>query len=352
MKSNRPSRLRLQSGITLVELMVALVIGLILMAGIIQLFISNKQAYRIQEGTNVVNENARFAVGQLHYDLRMADHWGGVEESDLDQLPGSDAVVGDCGGSAKSIDVVGVRGFDGGNSSPIACIPASDYQANTDVIVLRYSNPQRVASGSIADGEMYVRSAIGRRGIIFQGKNKSSLPADLIPADMTETDVFAEASELATYNLETVIYFIRRCSSQENGNTAICDGSDDTLPSLARLRLRGTSMVEEDVISGVEQMQLAYGIDNDGDRSADIYQRATDVTAGNDWDKVVNVKLSLVLRNTQRDPTRDTSDGANTYYLYGGTNGGQVTYVVPAADRAFPRKVYNSSVQIRNMTRG
>lgn len=351
---NNPLRARrlAQAGITLVEMMVALVIGLILMAGIIQLFASNKQAYRIQEGSNVVNENARFAVSQMHYDLRMAAHWGGVEESDLDQLAGSDAIVNDCGGSAKSIDTVGVRGFEGANASPIACLPATDYQPDTDVLVLRYAKPQRVASGSIVATDMYVRSAIGRRGIIFQGKNKSSLPGDLIPADLTKTDIFAESPEAATYKLETVIYFIRRCSSQENGNTAICDGADDTIPSLARIRLRGTTMVKEDVISGVEQLQLAYGVDTNGDRSADLYERATDVTANNDWGKVVNVKMSMVLRNTQRDTTRDVSDTANTYYLYGGANGGQVTYVVPAVDRPFPRKVYNSSVQIRNMTRG
>ena len=50
MNRNRLRSAHLQRGVTLVELMVALVVGLILLAGLIQLFISNKQAYRIQEG--------------------------------------------------------------------------------------------------------------------------------------------------------------------------------------------------------------------------------------------------------------------------------------------------------------
>jgi type IV pilus assembly protein PilW len=53
-----PDRRR-HSGLSLVEMLVAIVVALILVAGIIQLLISNKQAYRLQEGFSMLNENGR-----------------------------------------------------------------------------------------------------------------------------------------------------------------------------------------------------------------------------------------------------------------------------------------------------
>lgn len=350
MNRDQPRSAHLQRGVTLVELMVALVVGLILLAGLIQLFISNKQAYRIQEGTAVVNENARYALSQMQYDLRMADHWGGVEGDVLDTVSGSDTVTKDCGGNAAAVLNVGVFGYEDAGSSPLSCIPASDYLPNTDIIVLRYAMPTRVASGSLAGTTFYVRSASGRRGVLFEGKNKSSIPSDLASDNASETDEYKETPVgFANYQLRTAIYYLRKCASQDRGTAGVCDGSDDTVPSLARLSLQGTSMVTEDVISGVEQMQIAYGVDLNGDRSADAFQTATEVTAANNWSRVVNVKMSLVLRNGERDTTfTDT----NTYQLYGGAAGASKTYTPATGDQQFRRKVYNSTTQIRNMTRG
>lgn len=350
MNRNRLRSAHLQHGVTLVELMVALVVGLILLAGLIQLFISNKQAYRIQEGANIVNENARYALAEMQYDLRMADHWGGVEGDGLDTVAGSDTVTSDCGGNAAAVLNVGVFGIEDASNSPLTCIPAADYLPNTDIIVLRYAMPTRVATGSLAGTTFYVRSASGRRGVLLEGKNKSSIPSDLASDNASETDPYKETPVgVANYQLRTAIYYLRRCASQDRGTAGVCDGADDTVPSLARLSLQGTSMVAEDVIAGVEQMQLAYGVDLNGDRSADVFQTATEVTAANNWNRIVSVKMSLVLRNGERDTTfTDT----NTYQLYGGASGAPRAYTPAAGDRQFRRKVYNSTTQIRNMTRG
>lgn len=338
-----------QQGVTLVEMMVALVVGLILMAGMVQLFVSNKQAYRIQEASNVVNENSRYVMDQLQYDIRMADHWGGVESDTLTTLTGMGSISADCTGNAAAVMPSGVFGLDGAGGTPIACIPTTDYFANTDVLVLRYAAPDRVASGAVQNSAVYLRTAIGRRGMLFEGADKTSLPSDLLPANWTETNVLLEDPSMATYEVRTIVYFIRRCASQARGTANECDAADDTTPTLTRFRLEGMSMVAEDVIAGVEQMQLSYGVDTNGDRSADVYRNATEVTAANQWTRVVNVKMSLLMRNLARDPTYADS---TTYRLYGGTAGATFNYTVPAADQQFRRKVYNATIQIRNMNRG
>lgn len=64
---------RHQRGLTLVEMMVALVLGLILAAGMIQLFIGTKQTYRFYDALSRIQENGRFALDSMANDIRMAD---------------------------------------------------------------------------------------------------------------------------------------------------------------------------------------------------------------------------------------------------------------------------------------
>ena len=65
-----------QAGLSLVELMIAMVIGLLLMLGVIQVFIASQAASRLSEGVARVQENGRFALDFLERDVRMAGHMG------------------------------------------------------------------------------------------------------------------------------------------------------------------------------------------------------------------------------------------------------------------------------------
>ena len=57
-------------------MMIAIVIGIILSIGLIQVMVAGKTAAQATQGANFMQENARFAVSQLSYSLQMADHWG------------------------------------------------------------------------------------------------------------------------------------------------------------------------------------------------------------------------------------------------------------------------------------
>jgi len=63
-----------QQGLTLVEILVALVISLFLIAGVIQLFVGSKQTYRGQDALSRIQENGRFAIERIAWDLRMAGY--------------------------------------------------------------------------------------------------------------------------------------------------------------------------------------------------------------------------------------------------------------------------------------
>lgn len=71
---------RTSAGLSLIELMIAMVIGLILLLGLVQVMSASRNAYQLSTGVARTQENARFAVDFLQRDLRMAGHMGCVND--------------------------------------------------------------------------------------------------------------------------------------------------------------------------------------------------------------------------------------------------------------------------------
>src|SRR5512138_738826 len=67
---------RRQTGMTLIELMVALAIGAFLMIGAITVFMQSRTTFRLNDSISRLQENARFALEALEPDIRMAHYWG------------------------------------------------------------------------------------------------------------------------------------------------------------------------------------------------------------------------------------------------------------------------------------
>lgn len=330
-------------GFSLVEVLVSIAIALLLLAGIIQLFVSNKQAYRLQEGISILNENARFSLSQLKYHLRMADHWGGVDPNVIDTST-APAITDDCS-AGYATDNIGLKGYEGDATVPAeltACIPAGDYVANSDIIVMRYGTAP--VDGLITDDldadEVYLRVAAGRRGQIFKGDNAGSLSSDLTDSDTSSLEPF----NIQNYPFDFVAYFVRPCSSQNAGTAGVCDAADDDTPTLVRLRLQGTSLVQEDIAAGVEQMQIVYGVDTNDNLNADTYKTATEIEAANEWPNVVSARFDLLVRSQETDISYDAT--GDTIDMVGGDS-----HTVPAGAGQHQRKLFNSVIQIRNQTR-
>ncbi len=76
-----------QSGVTLIELMIAMIVGLFLSAGVIQIFITNNQTYRITDNVSRLQENGRFALDNLGKTIRSAGFKGNTESSPSSDFP-------------------------------------------------------------------------------------------------------------------------------------------------------------------------------------------------------------------------------------------------------------------------
>ena len=65
-----------QRGLSLIELMIAITLGLILMAGVVQIFLSSQTVFHTQQAMSRIQENGRLGVEFIAKDIRMAGYMG------------------------------------------------------------------------------------------------------------------------------------------------------------------------------------------------------------------------------------------------------------------------------------
>lgn len=90
-----------QRGMTVLELMISLALGLFITAGLISLFVNSKQSYLLNENMSRLQENARFAVTFISRDIRMADY-----RACLSNDRSNDALAGVNGSGEGATDTV------------------------------------------------------------------------------------------------------------------------------------------------------------------------------------------------------------------------------------------------------
>ncbi len=243
-----------QTGMSLVELMVALAIGSFLVIGAVQIYNQSRQAYAVNESIARVQEIAQFAMDTVEADLRMASNWGrnsrglAVEGRSIagDPNPNSLAAPTDCG-DGWALDLA--LPIDGSNNAyGLPCGTTNGSQANSDVITVRRASVNPVAS---QPGRLQIQTT-RIQGELFVPVNAGDIPPGFSPADS------------ATHNLLVSSYYVSPSSALING-----------IPTLRRQRLvagaGGPDIIDEEVAPGVENIQMQLGIDVDQDNTVDRY---------------------------------------------------------------------------------
>ena len=291
-----------QFGFTLVELMVALVIGLFLTAGMIQVYVSNKHTFRFSESISRIQENGRYAVDFIARDMRMADFWGCNRGENLtDHLDGwcgatpTEGIVGQDGspgapGSPDLPDTITLRGAVragltvAGHTPPLSTtVSVEGTKGNAEGLLGKTTNNTGdialISSCSSADLFQVTSITGGSPAVLAFATGTGTPPGP--PGNATDA-LSNEYDETATVLAwREVIYTV-----------ADPDGAG---PRQSVLQIQENACAGgaiQEVVEGVENMQIAYGEDVDGDGSADSYVRATSVS---DWENVVSVRMSLLL---------------------------------------------------------
>lgn len=244
---------RVQAGLTLVELMVALAIGSFLMIGALQIYNQSRHAFVINESIARVQETAQFAMDTIEADLRMASNWGRNSRSltvEGRSMVGNPNPKGlpepvDCGiGWALDLHLA-VDGQNNNYGLLCAAKGVDGAQPNSDVLTIRRATvaPQALEAGRLQIQTTRVQGEIFADGVIPSGFN---------PLD----------SE--THNLLVNSYYVAARSD------LIAN-----VPTLRRKTLRMTAgvptIVDEEVAPGVENLQIQLGIDVNADNTVDRY---------------------------------------------------------------------------------
>lgn len=335
-----------QQGISLVEIMISLVTGLILIAGVIQIFSANKQTYRLADASARNQENARFAMGLLERDIRVAGYQGcaGSGRTLVNTL---DTSSGSYNSFLHDFDFA-IGGFEATSSS--AWTPAVDSSitspvAGSDILTMRAvlengeditgqpSNSADCSSAASHTAGLKVADASGySAGSIVIAGNCDRAAIFQITAVNAGTNLFHNTGSGSPGNSTTDL---GACFAGTGAITQITTRSfyirnnSAGIPSLYR---KDGSDAAEELVQGVEGMQILYGVDTDGDGSGNQLVRANDVI---DWAVVVSVHISLVFRSEQ-----DFLTTAPQSYVINGVT------VTPTDQRL--RRVFTSTIGLRN----
>jgi len=326
MKNLSRHRISFASGMSLIELMVAVAIGSLLMLGLATTFKNSSETQREMERSGRLIENGRYAIQLLSNDLHHAGYYGYYYEAVA--APGTLPDPCEVTSIPNLITAMAmpIQGYAAANLSSRPNISATtcddkglftnaNLSPGSDIFVIRRASTA-VFTGTPITNEVYLQSN-ARTASILLGNSSATVPAMAannvaqtlrkFPHDTSST----EAAD--THKYQTHVYFVSPCSFG-SGTNDVCTNADDNIPTLKRLELtsNGTSTIMRVVplVEGIEYMKVSYGIDTSpaainlttgfsGDGVPDAY---VDTPTAAQWPLVVAVRFYLLVRSADASP--------------------------------------------------
>lgn len=305
---------------TLVELMVSMLIGTILVAGAITVYLQSRANYRTADSIARLQESLRFALDIVEPDVRLARFWGFNNQPDRIQVPGglqiscpgagaaaaTNLAFGDLGAAVESRD----------DTYNLVC-PGTTPRANSDVLIVRHASP-RTSAPSVGQVQVETNPSGGR---LFDDAAPPGLEA---PADIRDVVINA--------------YYVGVSSFDPN------------LPALRRLSLvdggAAGQLQDQEVIPGVENLQVQFGLDTDDDLAVDRYVDGDNPLAGA-GSRIMAVRLWLLVRGEIDEAGLGFAD--NAVYVPPDANLGPIQPgVTPGFPPNFRRLAASKTIFLRN----
>jgi type IV pilus assembly protein PilW len=338
---------RQQVGLSLVELMVSITLGLLLFSAMLAMFANNSRARDELTRSERQIENGQYAMKVLGDDIQLAGYWAEFNVQTA-SLPAPAAMPDPCDTAVATLNAVlplPVQGYDNPAAGNIpTCL--ADVKPNTDIIVIRRVSTCVAAPVAGANCDPLLAGAP-----YFQASLCSS-PTELGSA--AGTDAF----RLNT-NLTALDRHLRDCATVANQHRFLTriyfvannDVAGDGIPTLKRADLGSGGFTISPIAEGVENLQINYAIDTDGDGIPDAYTADPSTYNGcagagcvTNWQNVVGAKVNMLARNTEATPGYVDS---KTFTLGLNANG-TVDVVGPMGD-AFKRHVYATQLRVYNV---
>ncbi|MES2683525.1 MAG: PilW family protein [Pseudomonadota bacterium] len=270
-----------QDGFSLIELLIATALGLLLLIAVSNVFLGGRQSFRTQEGMSQVQESGRLLTYLMYPYIRQAGY-----------LP--EPITNSDPSTIFTASSLAIQGTD--NAAPtVGGITASTVQTSTDSITVRYRGQDGSVAGT-ADGAILACDG-------------TAAAAD----QMVENTFYVAKPDTASGEVVGALNCKRRFLDGTGSTESTATGFDAKTP--------------QPLLLGVQDMQILYGIDSDGDNVANRFQVASSTL---DWPRVVSVNLVITI---------DSVENVAAGQTYQGVQGGRL------------RREFTTTLQIRNRLR-
>ena len=281
-----------QSGLSLIEIMVSMIIGLFLVLGATTLYVSTRQSANVDDSIARLQETARYAMSVIETDVRMANYWGedksgsnfkdkisNANESTSTDLAGFINAVPtatSCG-ATYAYDVENYLQATNANYA-LACAAKTAATATADTLTVR-----RAETPIVAKDVNSIQICSNQRELqIITGGMDCPNASDEIHALLTHT------------------YYVDQQSEQST-----------TIPSLRRMTLiSGPDFEDDEMVAGVEDMQIqlgwapaasSSGTSQQPTSGAVVYLQPDNALIGQPGSQIVSVRIWLLVRSEDKD---------------------------------------------------
>lgn len=268
------------SGFTLIELMVAVTLGLLLTSAIASLFISSRQSYDQDEAVTRMQDELRYAMTQIVRDVEMAGYWDEVfDPGNVSADSGISTFTG-CG-SSFAVNT----GFDqpliiadnqDSVTSTFSCV-GSGIQAKTDVLAIR-----RLAGNSVAGSTISTEAADLMAGKIYLESTDAVGVLKIIAANAINT-----TRKYIQYTPS--VYYIRAADTSTKTPTQLCR---ETLGQSGG----NPAMTRQCFASGIENLQVEVGLDTDNDG---VSNRFISAPTSDELKQATALRISLLAKSEE-----------------------------------------------------
>jgi len=350
-----------QRGLSLVELMISITIGLLILSALATLFVNQSKTRTELDKSNRLIDNGRYAVEVLSENLRLAGFYGerelavtGIINDPCTTTPTNPSVT-------EMRDALGlhVAGYDASGvvatiASPPCGLTSAELKPGSDILVLRRADTTSIPVASAVGGTHYIQLSNCKYDLATSVISKTPSEFNLRQHDCTSTSTLP-AANVRRFFVQT--YFVSPYNILGDGIPTL---------KLKELDPAGTGVfIITPLVEGIEFLQVEYGIDgdnnadgvmddingdtvvSDGDRdgAADSYVPTcvigtlTQTEIATCWSRVVSVRLNVIARNIET-----TAGYTNTNISY---SLGQAGTFGPFND-SYKRHVFTQTVRLIN----
>jgi type IV pilus assembly protein PilW len=292
-----------QHGLSLIEFMIAMLLGTILIFGAVTIYLASSRSYGETERAISLGNSARFALQVMTDSLRHVGFMAGLQGQDVEKDLNLGIPSGNCSGPCDAYDpsnfLYAVRHVPATVPAPFGII--DDAKPDTDILVVKYLLPEPLYDadpndpGALTDGVISFPAPLDIETTYVVSNAEFGMLVD--GADTPPDLVAGQYAGGRAWPYQFQVYYVR----------------DTDPPRLARKTLDGSSgamaVVTEDLVEGVESLRFRFGFDTDADSNIDTYRDLgmladpTNPDSDNwDWSAVGLIEVFVLVRSLDADP--------------------------------------------------